>query len=614
MAKLWKPLAALVLVCALLLAGLILWARPEASATKRPEDQFRAVWVSTVYRLDYPSQATTDPAVLKADADEILATCAELGMTAVILQVRPCADALYPSDYFPWSADLTGRQGQAPAEGFDPLAYWVEQAHALGLELHAWINPFRVTKNGQTELEGLVDSHPAKLHPDWVVEYDSNYYFNPGLPEVRQYIIESAEELARNYRIDGIHLDDYFYPGTDFADEDTYAQYGKGFSNLGDWRRDNVNQLVKELGEALHAINPNLSYGISPSGVWADKSSQSQGSNTTGGYESYYASYADSRKWVKEGWLDYICPQVYWYIGHKTMDYETIVRWWADVVEGTGVSLYIGMADYQAGNSDPESPWHGISAIQQMLELNESIQEVAGEVHFRYQFLAQNPKLWALYEEFYQIEPEVALDTASHTAYFQGSSGFFQPEAGLTRAEAAAVLSRLAVDREGNKLYTGEDRDSGFPDVSPSAWYAPYVAFARKWGLVNGYPDGTFRPEEPVARAELVKMAAACFGITRAANPFPDVSAAHWAVEAISFAAAKGWVDGGEDGAFQPEREVTRAEAAKILNRATGRIAQVRQVDMPYVDVPEDHWAYHEIVEASVTHNHRFTAGGEDWI
>ena len=391
MTKFWKPLLAIALICALALAGLGLAAQsPAAAAQAERADEFRAVWVATVYRLDYPSQATTDPAVLKRDADAILQGCVDMGMNAVILQVRPSADALYPSELYPWSKYLTGAQGTAPKNGFDPLAYWVERAHALGLELHAWVNPFRITKGGAAEFQALTADHPAKLHPDWVVEYEGDYYFNPGLPEVREYIVRGAEELARKYDIDGIHLDDYFYPGSGFADGAAYAKYGKGFSNIGDWRRDNVNQLVKTLGERIHAIDPGLSYGISPSGVWADKSSLPQGSNTTGGYESYYASYADSRKWVKEGWIDYICPQIYWYIGHKSMDYATVARWWADTVKGTGVSLYIGMADYLAGNSDPKSPWYGTTAIERQLALNDTLPQVAGEAHFRYRLMAEN--------------------------------------------------------------------------------------------------------------------------------------------------------------------------------------------------------------------------------
>ena len=615
MTKVWKIVVAMVLVCGLALAGMTI--RTQTSAGKdevKDPNQFRAVWVSTVYRLDYPSKATTDPAVLKADADRILQTCADMGMTAVILQVRPSADALYPSSYYPWSADLTGRQGQAPADGFDPLAYWVEQAHALGLELHAWINPFRVTKGGQSEYDSLTADHPAKVHPDWVVEYDGKFYFDPGLPEVREYIIQSAEELARNYDIDGIHLDDYFYPGTNFDDADTYAQYGGSFSDIGDWRRDNVNQLVKELGERVHAIDPDLSYGISPSGVWADRSSQSQGSNTTGGYESYYASYADSRKWVKEEWIDYICPQVYWYIGHPSMDYETIVKWWADVVKGTGVSLYIGMADYQAGNSDPSSPWYGVEAIRQQLELNETIPQVDGEVHFRYQFLAQNQELQALYQEFYTKESEVALNTADHTAYIQGSGGRFHPDSSLTRGEAVTMLARLTVDRNGKPLYSYEEGNGGFSDVSPGDWYSSYVHFAQKHGIVQGYADGTFRPTQPVRRAELVKMVCAFFSVTGGSHGFPDVPATYWAAREIAFAASQGWISGGSDGTFQPGRNVTRAEAVKILNRAMDRQAAERETQLPFIDVPRTHWAYHEILEASVTHDYEKNSQGEVWL
>ena len=615
MTKLWKLAVAAVLICALVLVGMTIRTQTSAGQgeAKNP-DQFRAVWVSTVYRLDYPSKATTDPAVLKADADKILQTCADLGMTAVILQVRPSADALYPSNYYPWSADLTGRQGQAPADGFDPLEYWVERAHALGLELHAWINPFRVTKGGQSEYDSLTADHPAKVHPDWVVEYDGKYYFDPGLPDVREYIIQSAEELARNYDIDGIHLDDYFYPGANFDDGDTYAQYGSNFSDVGDWRRDNVNQLVKALGERLHAIDPELSYGISPSGVWADRSSQSQGSNTTGGFESYYASYADSRKWVKEGWIDYICPQVYWYIGHSSMDYETIVKWWADTVKGTGVSLYIGMADYQAGNTDPSSPWHGVEAIRRQLALNETIPQVDGEVHFRYQFLAENTQLQALYREFYHSEQEVFLNTEEHMAYVQGSAGQFHPESSLTRGEAVTLLARLTVDGEGKNLYTWEEGTGGFSDVSPGDWYSSYVHFAQKYGIVRGYGDGTFRPTQAVSRAELVKMVTSFFVVTGGSHPFPDVSNGYWAAREISFAAAQGWITGGSDGTFQPERSVTRAEAVKILNKAMGREAGEREAALPFTDVSRTHWAYGEILEASVTHDYKKTSQGEVWL
>ena len=643
MTRFWKPILAALLVCALAVAGGTLLANPAASAAAHaPQasaagEEFRAVWVATVYRLDYPSQATADPAVLKRDADAILRQCAELGMNAVILQVRPSADALYPSDYYPWSKYLTGAQGLAPEGGFDPLDYWVERAHELGLELHAWLNPFRITKGGQAEFDSLAAGHPAKVHPEWVVEYEDNFYFDPGLPQVREYIIQGAEALARNYDIDGVHLDDYFYPGSGFDDAGTYAQYGAGFADLGDWRRDNVNRLVKELGERLHAIDQDLSYGISPSGVWADRSSLPQGSPTSGGYESYYAAYADSRKWVKEGWIDYICPQIYWYIGHETMDYAAVARWWADTVEGTGVRLYIGMADYLADNADPASPWHGTAAIRAQMELNDTLPQVAGEVHFRYQFLADSQALGGLYREWYGAEApetgpaptptpeatptptpeaggELFLNTADHHAYMQGNGGLFRPEDSLSRAEAVAMLARLAVDGDGNPLYTGAAGTGGFSDVAAEAWSAPYVTFARQYGVASGYPDGTFRPEQPVSRAELVKLIAACFEVTGGAASFPDVAADHWAAGVISFAAEQGWVSGYPDGTFRPEQPVGRAEAVKLLTHALDRRAGPRQTPLPFSDVAADHWAFDEIREAAVSHAYEKTAGGEIWL
>lgn len=392
MTKVWKFVVAVVLVCGLALAGMAI--RTQTSAGKdevKNPNQFRAVWVSTVYRLDYPSKATTDPAVLKADADQILQTCADMGMTAVILQVRPSADALYPSSYYPWSADLTGRQGQAPADGFDPLAYWVEKAHQLGLELHAWINPFRVTKGGQSEYDSLTADHPAKVHPDWVVEYDGKYYFDPGLPEVREYIIQSAEELARNYDIDGIHLDDYFYPGANFDDADTYAQYGSGFSDIGDWRRDNVNQLVKAVYDAIKAAKPEVRFGISPQGNMDN---------------NYNGQYSDVALWMSTpGYVDYILPQLYWGYGYTTsggqtrFGFENITKEWAALERAEGVALYFGLGAYRIGDGDGGNYDAAVTQWQTGHNLADMIgtgREVGadGYVLYRYDFLFHNGS-WA---------------------------------------------------------------------------------------------------------------------------------------------------------------------------------------------------------------------------
>ena len=376
-----------------------IFARPVFAAEASPKP-FRAVWVSTIYNLDYPTGGATSPAQLKSQADAILDNCLQMGMTAVVLQVRPSGDALYPSEIYPWSQYLTGAQGVAPADGFDPLQYWVDGAHKRGMELHAWINPYRVTRSGSADYNSLASDNPAKLHPEWAVRFsDGNYYLNPGIPEVRQLVIDGAVELAKNYDIDGLHMDDYFYPGTGFDDAAAFAQYGGGFSDIGDWRRDNVNQLVKGLDTALHQAKPGISFGISPFGIWANKKNLAGGSDTNGN-QTYFSHYADTRKWVKEGWVDYICPQVYWEIGHSQADYKTLVNWWADVVQGTGVKLYIGMADYKAGNSNASSPWHGISAIKDQIALNAGIPQVDGEMHFRYQFLLTVPGLKEFYTDY----------------------------------------------------------------------------------------------------------------------------------------------------------------------------------------------------------------------
>lgn len=611
------------LTIALLAAVLLLTgacSAPAGAADHPGRDDMKGVWVATVYNLDYPNTATTDAAQLKAQADEILQNCAELGMNTVFLQVRPSADALYPSEIFPWSKYLTGGQDKAPSGGFDPLAYWVSRAHALGLELHAWINPYRITKGGKAEYDALSSSSPAKQHPEWVVEYEGNYYFDPGLPEVRELVIQGVEEICRNYDVDGIHLDDYFYPGSGFGDDASYAAHKGSFTNRDDWRRDNVNQLVKALGEHIHAIDPGLSYGISPSGVWADKSSLPEGSNTTGGYESYFSSYADSRKWVKEGWIDYICPQVYWYIGHKSMDYKTIAQWWADTVKGTGVRLYIGMADYQACNPDTSSPWYGTAAIEAQLALNDSIAQIAGEVHFRYKFLVNNEPLRALYTARAEQGgtsvaptptpvptptpsplPQPYLDTQSDTAYVQGNDGLFRPDAPLSRGEAVAILARLSVDEQGEPLYDGSAYTGGFSDVTAGQWFAPYVAFAQRYGIVNGYLDGTFRPEAAIGRAELVKLLCAyeSQGLSGGTSSFSDVAGDHWAAAEIAHGAAQGWINGYPDGTFRPDASITRAEAVKVINAALGRVPADANAASPFADVSQDYWAYGEILAAA---------------
>ena len=239
---------------------------PTAFASQHAQDNMRGVWVASVYNIDYPSTTGLSADTLAAEADTMLDNIAAMGLNTVFLQVRPSADALYKSSLFPQSRYVSGACGAAPDGDFDVLAYWVEGAHKRGLQLHAWVNPYRITKDGKDELDALPESSPARQHPEWVVQYENNYYFDPGLPAVQQLVVDGAAEIVRNYDVDGIHLDDYFYPGTDFNDAETYARYGEKFDDIDDWRRDNVNTLIASLDETLHAINPDLSFGrTSPS-------------------------------------------------------------------------------------------------------------------------------------------------------------------------------------------------------------------------------------------------------------------------------------------------------------------------------------------------------------
>ncbi len=361
---------------------------PAAYAAQPAQDGMRGVWVSSVANIDYPSQQGLSADQLKSEADTILNNIAAMGLNTVFLQVRPSADALYQSALFPWSRYVSGTAGQAPDGDFDVLAYWVEGAHSRGLQLHAWLNPYRITRDGKKELDALPETSPAKQHPEWVVEYEGNYYFNPGLPAVQQLVVDGAAEIVRNYDVDGIHLDDYFYPGTDFNDAAAYARYGEDFDDIGDWRRDNVNTLIASLDETVHAINPELSFGVSPAGIWDNKADNPKGSDTNG-RSSYREIYCDSVEWIKRGTVDYICPQLYWSIGYEIADFEVLVDWWQGIVSTSDVALYIGIGAYRAAEAEPGDVWYGTAELERQLDMLDNSIDIQGEVFFSYASLME---------------------------------------------------------------------------------------------------------------------------------------------------------------------------------------------------------------------------------
>lgn len=361
--------------------------------TKKPDTiqeedaELRGVWIASVINLDYPSCPGLSEDMLRKEAAALLDSAAELGMNAVFFQVRPCSDALYPSALYPWSKYLTGVEGVSAHGDFDPLAFWINEAHKRGIKLHAWINPFRVTRGGtetapRIDVKELSSNNPARLNPEWCVGYKGNLYFNPGIPEVVDYIIGGVGELLNNYALDGIHFDDYFYPGTDFDDMAEYERYGSGFESIGDWRRENINMLIKKTNDLIKVTKPETEFGVSPFAIWQNSSSTELGSETRG-LESYKTYYCDTRRWVRNEWLDYIAPQIYWHIGNEAADYAKLIDWWAEVVKGTRVKLFVGHAGYRVLEAKPGEVWYGADELLRQLELNRQYEEVAGSIHFR---------------------------------------------------------------------------------------------------------------------------------------------------------------------------------------------------------------------------------------
>ena len=360
------------------------------------EPELRGTWVSTVYNLDYPSNRGLSQTQLKKEADEIIGSAAEMGLNAIFLQVRPECDAIYPSQIFPWSQYLSGTQGTAPDGNFDALEYFINAAHYHKIQLHAWINPYRITVSAYDTLEegiaSLSENHPAKLNPHWILYgNDKKLYLDPAIPEVQQLILDGIEEIAKNYNVDGIHLDDYFYPDGGFDDSASFKTYGSSFDNIEDFRRNNVNKIVK----ALYSIckQNNLTFGISPFGIWANSTHNELGSLTAGN-QSYYSHYADSRLWVKEGWLDYIAPQLYWAIGSYEGEFEKLLLWWRDTVSGTGVNLYIGLAAYRSADSTNDSTWYNGREIIQQLKMLDMYGQTNGVIFFRHGTLMQCNNLY----------------------------------------------------------------------------------------------------------------------------------------------------------------------------------------------------------------------------
>jgi uncharacterized lipoprotein YddW (UPF0748 family) len=353
-----------------------------------PKYEFRAVWVATVNNIDWPSKPGLTTDQQKKEVVDILDMHQKNGMNAIIMQIRPASDAFYQSELEPWSKYLTGTPGKAPNPFYDPLQFWIGECHKRNMEFHAWLNPFRVALDAG---EPLAANHIAFKHPEWIVNYGGKLYFDPGLPQTREFVVKVVTDIVARYDVDAIHFDDYFYPyplKEDFPDGNTFTQYSRGFlaGQKAEWRRDNVDLMIRMLSETIKKTKPWVKFGISPFGVWRNKADDPEGSETTAGTTNYDHLYADILKWQKNGWIDYCLPQLYWQIGHPAVDFFTLSKWWA--AHAYNRAMYIGHAVYklEANSTIPE--WKDPDQLIKQIQITRQIPQIGGSafyssIHFK---------------------------------------------------------------------------------------------------------------------------------------------------------------------------------------------------------------------------------------
>jgi len=360
-------------------------------AFSQPTYEFRGVWIATVDNIDWPPKGVYTVYSQKAEFIRQLDMHKRNGMNAVIVQVRPSADAFYPSQFEPWSEWLTGIQGRAPYPYYDPLQFMIEEAHKRGLEFHAWLNPYRANFNIRSA--SIASNHITRIHPEWFVTYGDTKYFDPGNKEAQQHVVNVVRDIVKRYDIDAIHMDDYFYPyriaGKEFPDYTSYKRSGTTLSKE-DWRRSNVDSIIKALNTVIKEEKPYCKFGISPFGVWRNKDTDPEGSNTKAGQTNYDDLYADILLWLEEGWVDYVAPQLYWEIGHKLADYQELINWWS--LHSYGRHIYIGHGIYRSGERN--AAWKNPNELPNQLKLLRQYPTIQGSIYFSSKSFDRNPNGW----------------------------------------------------------------------------------------------------------------------------------------------------------------------------------------------------------------------------
>ncbi len=354
--------------------------------------EFRGVWVATVDNIDWPSTGNFNSDSQKVEFIRLLDGHQRNGLNAIIMQIRPSTDAFYPSPYEPWSEWLTGVQGQPPVPYYDPLAFMISETHKRGMVFHAWINPYRAEFNIARASNSSM--HITKLHPEWFLTYGNMRYFDPGNKHVQAYVTEVVRDIVKRYNIDAIHFDDYFYPyrihGKQFPDDESFSRHGNGMKK-DDWRRSNTDSIISKLSRAIKQENSRCQFGISPFGVWRNQDKDPvNGSKTNGASSNYDDLYADILLWLKNGWIDYVAPQLYWEFGHKIAPFETLVDWWSK--HSYGRHCYIGLGIYKYNSN---AAWRNVRELPRQIEAIRQTPGMKGMIFFSSKTFDNNPNGWS---------------------------------------------------------------------------------------------------------------------------------------------------------------------------------------------------------------------------
>lgn len=353
-----------------------------------PKREFRSAWITTFTNLDWPSKRGLSSFQQKKEFINIIDQFENNEINSVIAQIRASSDAFYKSEISPWSEWLTGTQGKAPDNNFDPLQFMLNECHGRNMEFHAWFNPFRAVSH--TRFSSVAKNHITNEKPEWFFKYGNSKYYNPGIPEVRAYIIKVVLEVVNNYDIDGVHFDDYFYPytikGEVIPDAEQFKKYGHGCADIHDWRRDNINLLVKEVSLAIKQAKPHVKFGISPLAIWRNIKQDKLGSETASGQSSYDNLYCDTKLWIEQDWLDYMAPQIYGSTQNKYANYNNLVDWWTK--NEYNHHLYIGHAIYKLDQKNRRSI--GTDELVKQVEISRTKKNINGNIYFRAQAFVEN--------------------------------------------------------------------------------------------------------------------------------------------------------------------------------------------------------------------------------